>query len=252
MQNVPNIVRDRLQAAAPAVNHPDADLLTAFAERSLPDHERTVVLEHLARCGDCREIVALALPESESVQTPVRPSPAGWLTWPALRWGIVAAGVVAIASVGVLQFQRRIQPQATASAPKQATRVEIAANEPKKEVDRFVAPADKDEKKEKLQAPATPAFADSVNGAVVPDVEKKNAWHGEAYAARIAPSKGAVVGAGATVGGPLPQGTGLLNQYQQQNNSVQNQMPAPKPPSAFAKSRTTRISASLLGRRRSM
>src|ERR1035438_10594176 len=89
MQNVPKIVRDRLQAAPPAVNHPDADLLTAFAERSLPDRERTVVLEHLARCGDCRGIVALSLPEVESVQTTVRPSPSGWLTWPALRWGFV-------------------------------------------------------------------------------------------------------------------------------------------------------------------
>ena len=52
MQNVPKTVRDRLQAAPPPVNHPDADLLTAFAERSLPHRERTVVLEHLARCGD--------------------------------------------------------------------------------------------------------------------------------------------------------------------------------------------------------
>ncbi len=233
MQNVPKIVRDRLQAAAPAVNHPDADLLTAFAERTLPDGERTVVLEHLARCGDCREIVALALPEAVPVQTIVRPSPSGWLTWPALRWGIVAAGVVAVASVGFLQFQRRIQQPATASAPKPATPVEIAANEPKKEVDRFVAPADKAEKMQKLQAPAAPAFADSVNGAVVADVEKKNSARGEAYAARIAPPKSALVGG--NVGGPLPRGTGTLNQYQQQNNSVQNQMPAPAPPSAFAK-----------------
>ena len=100
MQNVPKIVRDRLQAATPAVNHPDADLLTAFAERSLPDRERTVVLEHLARCGDCREIVALALPAIESVQTTIRPSPSGWFTWPALRWGFVTAGVVAVASLG--------------------------------------------------------------------------------------------------------------------------------------------------------
>ena len=235
MQNVPKIVRDRLQAAPPAVNHPDADLLTAFAERSLPDRERTVVLEHLARCGDCRGIVALSLPEVESVQTTVRPSPSGWLTWPALRWGFVAAGVVAVASLGILQFQRRAQHATTASSLNQSAPVEIAANEPKKEVDRFVAPTAKAEKQEKLQEPATPAFADSVNGAVVADVEKKNTFHGEAHAARISPPKAAVVGgnAGATVGGPLPHGMRLLNQYQQQNN-VQNQIPAPAPP-AFAK-----------------
>ena len=238
MQNVPKIVRDRLQAAAPAVNHPDADLLTAFAEHSLPDRERTVVLEHLARCGDCREIVALALPEAESVQTTVRPSPRGWFTWPALRWGFAAAGVVAIASLGVLQFQRSTRQQTTASAPKQAAPVEMAANETKKAVSTFVAPADKAQKDEKLQAPGTPAFANSVNGAVVADSEKKNEFHGEASAARgLTAQPAQVVGgnAGAAIGGPLPHGPRLANQYQQQN-TVQNQIPAPAPP-AFAKQR---------------
>ncbi len=236
MQNVPKIVRDRLQAAAPAVDHPDADLLTAFAERSLPDRERTVVLEHLARCGDCREIVALALPEIDSVQATVRPSPRGWLTWPVVRWGFVAASVVAIASLGVLQFQRRSQPQITASL-KQPAPAEMAANEPKKAIAEFVAPADKAQKTEKLQAPATPAFANSVNGAVVADNEKKNEFHGEVSPARIPPPSAApVVGGnvGALIGGPLPHGPRVLNQYQQQN-IVQNQIPAPAPPAAFAK-----------------
>ena len=236
MQNVPKTVRDRLQAAPPPVNHPDADLLTAFAERSLPDRERTVVLEHLARCGDCRDIVALALPEIESVQTTVRPSPTGWFTWPALRWGFVTAAVIAVASLGILQFQRRAQHAMTASALKQPAPVEIAANEPKKEVDRFVAPAPDKDKMQKLQAPATPAFADSVNGTVAADKEKKNQFHGEAFPAPVAlPQAAPVVGgnAGAAIGGPLPHGPRLLNQYQQQNN-VQNQIPAPAPP-AFAK-----------------
>ena len=60
MQNVPKIVRERLKAAATIVNHldshPDANVLTAFAERSLGENERGVVLDHLARCGDCRDI----------------------------------------------------------------------------------------------------------------------------------------------------------------------------------------------------
>jgi len=50
MESVPKIVRDRLQAVPPAANHPDADLLAAFAEQSLPSDERASVLEHLARC----------------------------------------------------------------------------------------------------------------------------------------------------------------------------------------------------------
>jgi len=90
----------------PAVDHPDADALTAFAEQSLPEGERVLVLEHLARCGDCRDIVALALPEPDAAQAVTLPGRSGWLTWPALRWGFAAAGIVVIASFGVLEHQR--------------------------------------------------------------------------------------------------------------------------------------------------
>lgn len=106
MQIVPQIVRDRLKAMPPAVDHPDADALTAFAEKSLPDSERAVVLAHLARCGDCRDIVALALPEADASQAVTVPARSGWLTWPTLRWGFAAVGIALIASFGVLQYQR--------------------------------------------------------------------------------------------------------------------------------------------------
>jgi hypothetical protein len=105
MQEVPKIVRERLRTAKAAVNHPDADLLAAYAEKSLPVVDRGIVLEHLARCGDCREIVALALPPVEEAQAAVVIVPArGWLSWPVLRWGLVAAGVV-VASVGLIEYQ---------------------------------------------------------------------------------------------------------------------------------------------------
>src|ERR1700689_562347 len=130
MQNVPKIGRGRLRAATPAVNHPDADALTAFAEHSLSTLERDVVLEHLARCGDCRDIVALALPATELVETEMKPSPSGWLTWPALRWGFVAAGVVLIASLGILRYQARFQPR-TMSASDKALAPQAVATEAK-------------------------------------------------------------------------------------------------------------------------
>ena len=112
MQNVPKIVRARLQRQKPAAEpHPDADLLTAFAENSLPARERDHVLEHLARCGDCREVVALALPATEAVALASSDSTAriGWFSWPILRWGVVAAGILAVTSVGILQYSRRHQ-----------------------------------------------------------------------------------------------------------------------------------------------
>ena len=115
MQNLPKIVQARLQRGKPgaAEGHPDADLITAFVEQSLGESERERVVEHLARCGDCREVVALALPASEAV--PVAGSTqavrGAWLSWPALRWGVVAAGIL-VSSIGILQYRQRTQQSA--------------------------------------------------------------------------------------------------------------------------------------------
>src|SRR5579863_3772617 len=109
MQDVPKIVQARLQRPSPATvaSHPDADLLTAFAERSLTARERGHVLEHLTRCSDCREVVVLALPTAEAaaLASSVTPARIGWLSWPTLRWGVVAAGILAVSSIGVLQYR---------------------------------------------------------------------------------------------------------------------------------------------------
>ena len=101
--------------AGPEQAHPEADLLTAFAEQALSATERDGVLEHLALCGDCREAVALALPPADIVTAPIAaeteavratPIPAkskrNFLTafaWPSLRWAALAAGVAVAASV---------------------------------------------------------------------------------------------------------------------------------------------------------
>jgi photosystem II stability/assembly factor-like uncharacterized protein len=112
MQDVPKIVRARLQrpTAPTAEAHPDADLLTAFAERSLVAGERDQVFEHLARCADCREVVVFALPaiEDAALANPAAPRRA-WLILPVLRWGVVTAGIVALASVGIVQYRHRGQ-----------------------------------------------------------------------------------------------------------------------------------------------
>jgi hypothetical protein len=107
MQNVPNIVRERLRAAESGVDHPDADLLTAFAERSLADRERAMVVEHLARCGDCRDTVAFALPASQHDEVAILPSPRGWFTWPALRWGFAIAGIVIVGTLGIVEVRHQ-------------------------------------------------------------------------------------------------------------------------------------------------
>jgi len=249
MQNVPKIVRERLRAATPAVNHPDADVLTAFAEHSLPELERDVVLEHLARCGDCRDIVALALPAMEPVERAIKPSPRGWLTWPALRWAFVAAGVVVVASVGIMRYQARFQ-RGTMSASYKAPAPQAETTEAKNQplTPALVAPPPA-EKREKTQAPAAPAFADSmiVNNAVVADKKSvpgvapppavTQQFHGSAYG--NVTRRGV---AGGTVGGPAVSNQYSANQWQQQN-IAQNQAALPTPSSPLAKQQSAAPSA---------
>jgi hypothetical protein len=108
MPELPNIVRERLKVSRPTSAHPDPDVLTAFAEHSLPESERAVVMEHLARCHDCRDILALALPATVTVETAHVPLPVrgGWLRAPVLRWGVVAAGFAVLVVTGILQYPR--------------------------------------------------------------------------------------------------------------------------------------------------
>jgi photosynthesis system II assembly factor YCF48-like protein/putative zinc finger protein len=109
MQDVPKIVLKRLQETPAAGPHPDADLLTAFAEQSLADSERARVMDHLSRCSDCREVLALALPATELVAAAASAKPARsrWFTWPVLRWGVAVAGMIAVASIGIVQYRQR-------------------------------------------------------------------------------------------------------------------------------------------------
>jgi Putative zinc-finger len=146
MTEVPKIVYDRLRAAlperaAPEQAHPDADLLTAFAERQLSATERDGVLEHLALCGDCRELIALALPAAEIVAAPIAtgteavratgsgaPAPHKLsFSWPSLRWAALAAGVAVVASVLLLRPGKLNQAMPPSVARQVATTVPPAS-----------------------------------------------------------------------------------------------------------------------------
>lgn len=132
MQSVPKIVLKRLkERVATGESHPDADLLTAFAERSLGGSERAVVMEHLSVCGDCRDVVALALPTTESIapEVSLRSNRLGWFAWPALRWGALAAGILVVISVGVLQYSHRSREKTVASNLIQKNEVSVTSAE---------------------------------------------------------------------------------------------------------------------------
>ena len=110
MEALPKIVQQRLRMAeGQPGDHPDADLLTAFAERTLRKREQTRVLEHLARCHDCWDVVSLAMPEIATRQAvAVRKS---WLRWPALRWAAAATCVVVVGAAVSLRVGNKAEYQ---------------------------------------------------------------------------------------------------------------------------------------------
>jgi hypothetical protein len=118
MEQLPKLIRQRLQARTKEDGrHPDPDLLAAFADRALGKTERVQVLEHLARCGNCRDIVSLAIPDFEAggaaTATPVVPN-SGWLRGPILRWGGLAASVAVVTvAVTVPRLSRHSSPVST-------------------------------------------------------------------------------------------------------------------------------------------
>jgi hypothetical protein len=106
MEPIPKLVRQRLQAAAQAGVHPDPDLLAGFAERRLSERERVPVLEHLANCADCRQIVSLSLPpfelqHADAARTAL-PSHVGWWRRPGLGWAAAAACLVVVGGAVVI------------------------------------------------------------------------------------------------------------------------------------------------------
>lgn len=111
------------QAGFPGARHPDANLLAAFAEKTLTEKERTRVLHHLAQCADCREVAAFALPAEPAAAGPVRVA-AGWRwsPWLVLRWGAMAAvlgtlTVVVVLHPGMWKGQQEISKITPPPAP---------------------------------------------------------------------------------------------------------------------------------------
>jgi hypothetical protein len=195
MSDIPKIVHDRLRASVPGDAHPDADVLTAFAEQALSGTEREDVVRHLSRCGDCREVIALSIPPMETAAAPkVAPEriPAAarlasfrwraWFAWPNLRWAAMAAAIVVVASVLVLRpgnqhksmvdAVNRQAEQFASSADANATPASPAANQAAPPTTTSLAKSDKSrarqEQVSRMIPPQpsrarTPAATDSVS-----------------------------------------------------------------------------------------
>jgi hypothetical protein len=136
MADVSKLARARLAKTPVTGPHPDADLLTAFAERAATPAEREQVLAHLATCADCREIVALAAPEAVPLEQPVLvPRRSRWLPAGLFRWGTMVAAVAVVAVVVIVESPKYQQPSPVATQmakAKQASDAGFASNEPNK------------------------------------------------------------------------------------------------------------------------
>ncbi len=122
-----NPLRKELARSQQAGSHPDSDMLTAFAEGSLLARERESVLQHLALCVQCREVLSLATAASPEPVADVQPLPLPRHTRPRLRswlpWVVAAAGVLIVSSALLLHEQKKPSIE-TGSA-----RTGVAANE---------------------------------------------------------------------------------------------------------------------------
>jgi Photosynthesis system II assembly factor YCF48/Putative zinc-finger len=114
MTDLPKIAVQRLNAKGVAVGtHPDPNLISAFAENALPRGSRDRIVQHLAQCVECREVVFLSSPDQVTTLPAVASAPSRWLTWPVLRWG---AAVAAVMVVGAAISLHR-QPDAVSTSP---------------------------------------------------------------------------------------------------------------------------------------
>lgn len=138
MDQIKKLVSGRLNAQS-AGQHPDPDVLAAFAENSLPGADRARLFEHLGNCSICRDVLYLAMPEAVGVQAilplPLRSKQPRL----ALRWGTVAASVVILASVFVINRRSFIgHPEShSAVTPARAPLAKIAQQNTRSDLDQL-------------------------------------------------------------------------------------------------------------------
>lgn len=93
-------------------DHPDANLLAAFVEKTLTERERTQLLNHLSQCADCREVAALTLPAEEATAERAGvAAPWRWRPGPIIRWAALAAALGTVTLVVVLRPGMRKEGQ---------------------------------------------------------------------------------------------------------------------------------------------
>lgn len=148
INKIKRLVSGRLNLQA-AGSHPHADQLTAFAERTISDQDRNSLLEHMAACRDCREVLYLSLPdhaEIQQVHAYTRKRPRFAIGWATLAASLVIVGSIVITNRDAVEHKRSVnEPSATAAganAPgdQYSTRDQISQNRPLQPAETSAAP----------------------------------------------------------------------------------------------------------------
>ncbi|MGO8819358.1 MAG: YCF48-related protein [Terriglobia bacterium] len=152
-------------------DHPDANMLAAFVEKTLTERERGQLLDHLSQCAECREVAALTLPADEAAAEPTRVAALWrWRPGPIVRWAALAAALGTVTLVvGLRPGMRKEGQEISKMTPAPA---------PGENISSFPAPA------------PTPPLAQSPlpsTRADVPSAEKKAA--GDVAATRVSPRR---------------------------------------------------------------
>ena len=133
--------------------HPDAENLSAFSEQALSERERAEVLAHLAVCGRCRQVVALARKAADAeVAAPVAPrktiAPNAWWRQWRLVW-IPAAVAVAFAVTTISVYIENVD--------RHGPEIKIAKQNPSEGATPASTPAPTEQAKVEPPAVAAPA-----------------------------------------------------------------------------------------------
>jgi len=174
-------IRSALARKRPLSEHPDANLLGAFAENRLGPPERSAVAGHLADCADCRELLALAFGTLESPVSAAAPAQPRRRWSPLWNWAASAAAVCIVVSA---VWEYRVQHTAPIAAPPRPPAVRApevtvvkppapaALIAPKRVTEhaRFVPPPPRVAERKQLDAPVLPPPPPSPAPAAAPGV----------------------------------------------------------------------------------
>ena len=189
MPELSTLLRQRLRATEDRdPQHPDPDTLNAYIEELLPASERQGVLQHLSMCGECREVVSLAMPETAAAAGAAQGSgvPATsesprrrWFTSPAFGLaGSLAATILGVALIlrlspssqnnearRVEQSAQQASTNAAASAAKENTPAHNQAAEASQEPSTATSQQPAAASSSPVQAPSTAATMAAVSPA---------------------------------------------------------------------------------------